>query len=276
MSKVLQYTLINGIKCYSPEEASEYTDYPDSGFDLTERVEEESFWVWSRNRLLKKIVNRFKRAQGQTRLVEIGCGNGAFIREIVEDSDLAITGSEVYFKGLLYAKKKRPEVEFVQFDVTQGRLSEEFDIIAAFDVLEHIDDDMAAIANIHAMLSRGGHFIVTVPQHKILWSRLDEIVKHKRRYSRSELLAKLGQREFEVRLCSSFVFVLFPLMAMSRLLDRRKDDAQSSEGEFESRVRFPRALNWIFDKAMRIDEVLILCGVSLPFGGTLLVVARKR
>ena len=276
MTAVLQYSLVNGIKCYSPGELTQYADYPDSGFDLTDKLEQESFWVRSRNRLLKELIGRYKRARSQTRLLEIGCGTGGFIREIAGDSDLKITGSEIYLKGLVYAREKLPGVDFIQFDVKQGRLPDEFDIIAAFDVIEHIDDDIVAIANIHEMLSSGGHLIVTVPQHRFLWSRLDEIVRHKRRYSRNDLLAKLRGREFEIRYCSSFLFTLFPLMALSRLLDRGKSDTQSSEAEFERRVRFPRALNWAFDKLMRIDELLIARGVSLPYGGTLLAVARKR
>src|SRR5258708_160079 len=175
MSKVLQYTVVNGIKCYSPDESTRYSDYPDVGFDVTGQLEQESFWVRSRNRLLKRVVGRYRRAHGQTRLLEIGCGTGEFIREIAGDSDLKITGSEIYLKGLVYAREKIPGVEFVQFDVKQGRLSGEFDIVAAFDVIEHIDDHTIAIENIHDMRSPGAHFVVTVPQHEFLGGRLAEI-----------------------------------------------------------------------------------------------------
>ena len=272
---MLDFTLVNGIKCYSLEEATRYSDYPGAGFDLTDKLEEDSFWVRSRNRLLKEMLRRHKSVGRKTRLLEIGCGTGAFVNEIIGDPDFSITGSEIYLKGLAYAKQKLPSAEFIQLDITQGRLSEEFDLIAAFDVIEHIEDDVRAIGNIHDMLPRGGHFILTVPQYQFLWSRLDEIVKHKRRYSRADLLGKLERAGFEVRYCSSFLFVLFPLMAVSRLLDRRKAADDTAGEEFESRVRFPPLVNRVFDWLMRIDEFLILRGVSLPFGGSLLVVARK-
>ncbi len=55
---VLQYTLVQGVKCYSPNQAESYTDYPDDGFDVTDRMEEDSFWVRSRNRLLTSIIFR--------------------------------------------------------------------------------------------------------------------------------------------------------------------------------------------------------------------------
>lgn len=277
MNEILQYTLIDGIKCYSPEEAIRYDDYPHDGFDLTEKLEAESFWVASRIRLLKKIIQRKSLQFSKARFLEIGCGTGTFIREIAQNKNLKITGSEIYLNGLLYAKKKRlPYVEFIQFDAKQGRLPEEFDIVAAFDVLEHIDDDITAISNIYQMISDGGYFIITVPQYMFLWSKLDEIVKHKRRYSRKELLDKLKQQGFAINYCSSFLFVLFPLMLVSRILDRHKQAARSSTTEFEDRVSFSKPLNWFFDKIMRIDEVFIALGFSLPFGGSLLVVAQKH
>ena len=276
MSDNLSYTLAEGIKCFSPEVANSYADYPDGGFDLTDKSGESSFWVRSRNRLFKSIVQDHLVAIGKTKFLEIGCGIGGFIQQIVENENLEITGSEIYLKGLLYAKKNLPNVDFIQFDVTQGVVGEEFDIIAAFDVIEHIENDVAAILNIYKMLRRGGSLIVTVPQHMFLWSKLDEIVKHKRRYSRREMVTKLQKNGFDISYCTSFLFVLFPLMLISRMFDKRRDQSQSDEVALEKRVKFSNVLNWIFDRLMRIDETLIRLGISLPFGGTLVVVARKR
>ena len=277
MSRLLQYQLVDGIKCYSLDEADSYTDYPDDGFDVTDKLEERSFWVRSRNRLFKSIIRKYSARLVTPKFLEIGCGTGAFIEALASEVNLDITGSEIYIKGLGYAKRRQPKVDFIQYDAQQGVLPEKFDIIAAFDVIEHIDDDVATIANIYDMLNDGGYFIVTVPQHKFLWSKLDQIVKHKRRYSRRELVDKLRKQGFSVVRRTSFVFVLFPLMAVARLLDRPTKDSDSLiDGKFEERVGFSRSLNWIFDKLMRIDEALIMRGVSLPFGGTLLAVARKH
>ena len=148
MNDSLQYTLVDGIKCYSPEVASAYTDYPDSGFDLTDENAESSFWVSSRNRLFKSIVQRHLLPTGKTKFLEIGCGTGDFIQQIAKNDNLEITGSEIYLKGLVYAKKNLPSVDFVQFDVTQGKIGEQFHIITAFDVIEHIENDDAALSNI--------------------------------------------------------------------------------------------------------------------------------
>jgi 2-polyprenyl-3-methyl-5-hydroxy-6-metoxy-1,4-benzoquinol methylase len=276
MSDNLPYTVVEGIRCYSPEVASSYANYPDDGFDLTDKNGESSFWVRSRNRLFKRIVYDNLASMGKTKFLEIGCGIGGFIQQIAGNKNLEITGSEIYLKGLLYAKKNLPNVAFIQFDVTQGLIGEEFDLIAAFDVIEHIEDDVAAIKNINKMLHKGGSLIITVPQHKFLWSKLDEILKHKRRYSRRELVTKLQENGFDIRHVTSFLFVLFPLMLISRIFDKGRDQSHFDKVALEKRVKFSNALNWIFDLFMRIDEVLIRLGISLPFGGTLVIVAGKR
>ena len=156
MSDNLSYIVAEGIRCFSPEVARSYADYPDGGFDLTNKSGESSFWVRSRNRLFRSIVQDHLVAIGKTKFLEIGCGIGGFIQQIVENENLEITGSEIYLKGLLCAKKNLPNVDFIQFDVTQGVVGAEFDIIAAFDVIEHIENDVAAISNIYKMLCRGG------------------------------------------------------------------------------------------------------------------------
>jgi SAM-dependent methyltransferase len=271
------YTLIDGIKCYSPEVATAYDDYPDAGFDVTDRNVEKSFWVRSRNRLFTRLVRKYKRPSGRTRFLEIGCGTGDFIQQLAGEPDLDITGSEIYLGGLRYARKNLPSVEFVQFDVSRGTMGEGFDMICAFDVLEHIENDTAALANMHRMLAPGGVLLLSVPQHMFLWSQLDEIVKHKRRYSRSDLAAKFAAAGFDVEYATSFVFTLFPPMLLSRLLDRKRQAATpaAADADLEKRVKFSGAVNGVFDAFMRVDEALIRMGASLPVGGTLVMVARK-
>ena len=237
MIEPLQYTVVDGIRCYSPSVAANYTDYPHTGFDLTDKNSESSFWARSRNRLFKRLVEGNLKPTGKTVLLEIGCGIGDFIRHLADSERLQITGSEVYLKGLVYAKKNLPHVDFVQFDVTQGTIGIEFDMICAFDVIEHIDDDKTALANIHRMLKPNGVVLLSVPQYMFLWSRLDELVKHKRRYSKRELLAKLEKSGFDVGYTTSFVFVLFPLMLLSRIFDRGRVSPQGGEVSSKSESR---------------------------------------
>ncbi len=269
------YRIIDGIKCFHSETADNYANYPDSGFDLTDQYVETSFWVRSRNRLFKRLIHKYSTNTSKTRYLDIGCGTGDFIRQLDDLDNLEIIGSEVYLRGLYYAKKNLPQIEFVQFDVARGTMDEEFDLIGAFDVIEHIEDDIVALKNMQRMLTDGGVLLISVPQYMFMWGRLDEIVRHKRRYSRLDLLSKLEDAGFDITFCTSFVFVLFPAMILSRFLDKKSKLDQADSEELKKRVRFPGPLNWLFDVLMRIDEELIGLGLSLPFGGTLVVVASK-
>ncbi len=159
---------------------------------------------------------------GQAKLLDVGCGTGDFVQHLSDDESLAVTGSEIYLKGLQIAQKRQPHIEFIQYDVTEGILDRTYDIITAFDVFEHIEQDVEGIGNVHQMLTKDGAFILSVPQHKFLWSRLDELVCHKRRYSRSEMLTKLRETGFTPVRVTSHVFTLFPLMCLSRLMDKAK------------------------------------------------------
>lgn len=275
MSNILDFTLIEGIKCFSPEVASAYDDYPDDGFDVTDEYAETSFWVSARTRLFKGLVKKNLPASQRAKFLEIGCGTGDFIKHLRDDTKLEITGSEVYLKGLVYAKKNQPDVEFIQFDITKGQIGREFDMIVAFDVIEHIDEDMAALSNINRMLRDDGVAIISVPQHMFLWGPLDKIVKHKRRYSRSELKRKMQANGFKVRYTTSFVFFLFPLMLVARLTDKKRNNADSDRSALSKRVQFPSVLNRLMGLFMRVDEFLVKLGISLPYGGTLIMVAEK-
>jgi hypothetical protein len=130
------------------------------------------------------------------------------------------------------------------------------------------------MASVHRALRPGGLFIVTVPQHAWLWSAADEQAHHQRRYSRADLRTKLERHGFKVRYCTSFVFALLPLMYLSR---RRKPAAAAAAGGAVDceELSLPPALDGLMELGMRLDELLIAAGVSLPAGGSLLVVAQR-
>jgi SAM-dependent methyltransferase len=266
---------IDGFRCYAPALALECADYPSEGFDVTAEVEANSFWCRSRNRILQQIIERFTDRSRELAMLEIGCGIGGVIAGLHLVPNLRLTGSELYVKGLRYARSRFPDVDFIQIDATAMPFRNEFDVVGAFDVLEHIEADVRAIDGVRDALRPGGLFIVTVPQYQWMWSRLDELVHHKRRYCRSEMLAKLRASGFDVLYSSAFVTALFPAMVALRLLSRTRAIQTNVREAFASEVTLPSAASRLCDWVMRIDEFALRAGFSLPFGGSLLVVARK-
>jgi SAM-dependent methyltransferase len=266
--------VIDGIRCYAPEIAESYASYPAEGFDVTVQVEEASFWCRSRNRLVRQLMRRHAPQGRRVKFLEIGCGTGNVLRGLRELPDVHLTGSEVYLGGLRHAQQRFTGIDFIQMDATAMPFADEFDVIGAFDVLEHIDDDVSVLRNVHRALVPGGLLLVTVPQYPWMWSRLDEVVRHRRRYTRSQISARIRQAGLDLVWVSAFFCTVFPLMLIRRAVPSR-EAAGDTAREFDAHVRLSPVLNTVLSAATRLDEWAIRAGCSLPFGGSLVVVARR-
>lgn len=263
------YELIEGIKCYAPEFASENDGFNKEAFELLYGLESKNFWFRARNELIVFLVQKHHPASVRTKYMEIGCGTGFVLSGLSKLKNLSLVGSEIYVQGLKLAQRRNPGVDFVQVDARAMPFYNEFDGIGAFDVLEHIKEDERVIENVYGALKPGGKFLVSVPQYQFLWSQVDVRAHHQRRYSRSELHRKLVKAGFSVVFTSSFVTALFPVMLGSRLLRRRRTSALSSE------LHLPSLINCLFYFFTKIDVLLVKVGLRLPFGGSLVCIAVK-
>ena len=143
----------------------------------------------------------------------------------------------------------------------------EFDVIGAFDVLEHIDEDEAVLVQMHEALVSGGGIILTVPQHPWLYSSFDELSGHRRRYTRRDLLRKLRAAGFDPLHVTSFTSFALPLLAASRL--------RRPQIDLERELSIPGLFNRALLAVASLEQAVIRSGVSLPAGGSLLAVAVR-
>jgi len=247
-----------------------------SGFDaefhhFLDQVQERNFWFRCRNRLFADLVRKwFPKTRN---VLEIGCGTGyvlANLREVLPEANFA--GSEISGVGLQYAARRLgPAVGLLQMDAQAIPFSEEFDLIAACDVLEHLEDDARSLSEIHRALKRGGGALLSVPQHPQLWSEADVAAHHRRRYKPGELAAKCRNAGLEVAVDTSFVFSLLPLMAIQRWL-RRREKGYSVAAE----LSVPNWLNHLLFAVLDIERRSIRLGARFPAGGSRIVVALKK
>ncbi len=263
---------VDGIKCFAPEKMYDNDAFSSSIYSRLRAAEEYSFWFKSRNALIIRLIRKYFSGNGS--LCEIGCGNAYVLSGIHRDiPTLSLSGSELYLQPLKDAGQRFPEASFFQADLCNFPCKDEFDIVGAFDVIEHIDDDDLALKNIFESLKPGGGLILTVPQHKWLWSNNDVFACHRRRYNRKALIAQLRKAGFYVEWSSSFMTFLIPLMYLSRIWNRnRKATVQSVFSELELHP----VLNSFLGLICRIENIFISFGISFPIGGSLICIARKR
>ncbi|MDI9355825.1 MAG: class I SAM-dependent methyltransferase [Chitinophagaceae bacterium] len=268
-----KYELIDGIKCYAPELSKLNSDYPKEAFSILYEYEPKNFWFVSRNKVIQFLFGKFL-GNKKMKVLEIGCGTGFVLKGLSEKFEqYDLYGSEIHLEGIKFAKKRLPHVEFIQLDATHMPFINKYDSICAFDVIEHIDEDIKVIQQVNKALIQGGYFFITVPQYQWMWSINDDLAYHKRRYSKSELNNKLENNNFQVEYLGSFVFTLFPFMVISRFLKRKK--AADITGDINE-LKLNPFINTIFLFLMKMDEILISSGFKLPFGGSLIVVAKKK
>lgn len=259
-----------GISIFAPDLADTISGFDPKVFAYLARIEEKHFWFLARNELLVGLIKKyFPKA---SRFLELGCGNGAVLKAVAAlRSWEHIVGSDLHPTGLACARARLPAgVSFAQMDGRHIPASGAFDLVGAFDVVEHIDDDEAVLRSMRACTSTGGGAIVAVPQHPALWSRSDDLAHHKRRYRRGELEAKMQRSGYRILFSSSYTATLMPVMALNRLLVRHKGDNSAVDREFE----VSPFVNRLFLAVLRAEVRLTLRRLRWPFGGSRVVVAR--
>jgi SAM-dependent methyltransferase len=261
---------IDGIPMLAPELAAEKTGFDPDVFAALAKIEDIHFWFVARNELLLGLASRF--FPGARSYLEIGCGNGAVLRAIAPSRQWErLVGSDLHPSCLQNARARLPrEVELVQMDARAIPAVNVFDLVGAYDIVEHVADDEGLLRGLRRAARKDGGTIIAVPQHPSLWSRADEIGHHQRRYRRGELEAKLRRNGFDILFSSSFTVVLLPLLAASRMLAR----GASADAVIEREAAVGAKTNAILGALLRAEVRLTLAGLRWPIGGSRVVVAR--
>jgi len=230
-------------------------------------LDDRHWWYRARRRILAELIRREVHPAADSRILEIGCGTGHNLAMLsgfghvdgLELDDEAAALSEKRL-GRVIIRSPLPELDGV---------SNDYDLIGAFDVIEHIDDDHAALAAIATRLKPGGKFIMTVPAHPWMWTAHDVANHHKRRYSKRSLRALVEGSPLRLDKIGYFNSLLFPLAIVERAASklRGKDDGNVSLP--------PRPLNNLFE-AVFASERYLVGRLPLPPGLSLFAVASAR
>jgi SAM-dependent methyltransferase len=159
---------INGFPLLAPALAEGGAGFPPEAFEQLAALEAKNFWFRTRNKLIVWALRR--NFPAMQRYLEIGCGTGYVLAGVAQAfPDARLVGSEIFSAGLPYAASRVKAAELLQMDARHIPYVNEFDIIGAFDVLEHIEEDEEVLASMfHALRPGGGIAISFTEEHCFL------------------------------------------------------------------------------------------------------------
>lgn len=230
-------------------------------------IEEKHWWFVARQQIVEEIIHRRLKLPAGSKVLDVGCGTGAILQMISKKfaaygTDTSPLAVELCGKRGL---KNVYQCTLESFPLPDLR----FDLITLLDVVEHIDDDLSVLKQVHHYLKPGGAALVTVPAYQWLWSKHDEVNHHKRRYAKSQLRNVLVSAGFEVEMISYFNTIMFPAALVGRLAERLVHSEKDTTLDVP-----PPFINSLLTSIFSSEKYL-LRGASMPFGLSMLAIGRS-
>jgi SAM-dependent methyltransferase len=232
--------------------------------DLYADLYHRHWWWRARERYVMRWVERIGRGR-RMQILDVGCGDGFLWKQLEPHGE--VEGIEPDDNLVPPGSARRPRIEFSTFP---GRARvERYDLILMLDVVEHIQDDRAALRAACDLLAPGGHLIVTVPALMLLWSEFDVVNRHFRRYRVGEMRKLLEGAGLEV--VSARYYYFWPVLPL--LMRRAFFRAKSHQESKFVRVP-PRPVNAVLETLSHVDHWATRI-VPVPFGGSIIAIAKK-
>lgn len=243
-------------------------------------AEDRHFWFRSRNRCIEAALRSVSDFTSVREVLEVGCGTGVVLAQLQRlFPNSRITGMDLFDEGLKFARQ-RFRGTLIQGDVFQHSFGNSFDLIGAFDVIEHLDDDEKILRRFYEQLRSGGHLVITVPAHEGLWSYFDEVAHHRRRYAVKDLKRKLADAGFCDIYVTQFMSALFPLMWLKRRVGEKaaklsEADAHRRQAAAESDLKINLMVNRFMDLLLWPEAFFVSRHWRIPLGTSLLALASR-
>ncbi len=241
-------------------------------YELVRQVQNRHWWWLGRERIIETLIEKHLDTSVKLEIADVGCGFGANISMLRKYGD--VTGLELNAEAIDTVKSRWGDsVQAVSWQ-SPNPLALRFNFMLLADVLEHIPDDQGAIEWINEHLLGNGYALITVPAHQFLWTQMDDVLDHHRRYTRKTLLALFDNR-FEIVYCSYYNMFLFPVKACFVLFDRLKQKLFPAAVKRSYNDVPPSLVNSIFKHVLML-EASVIGRTTVPFGVSLVCLVRKR
>jgi SAM-dependent methyltransferase len=241
----------------------------DRNYELqTHQAEDRHWWYRGRRTVLEGVIDEL-RLPARARILDAGCGSGRNMVDLGRHG--TVTGIELSSTSVELARERKVG-EVVEGSLLQMPFeSGSFDFGASLDVIEHLQDDVAAFRELRRVIAPGGALLITVPAYGWLWSGHDVINHHHRRYTRRSLAAAAEQAGWESVRTTYFNSLLLPVAIVLRVLERFS--RKTTESSLDLWVP-PEPANWLLERPLALEAAVIGHGGRIPAGLSLLTLFR--
>lgn len=234
------------------------------------QLEDTYWWFVGRRSLAVQLMELYgEPGNAKPPALDIGCGTGAATSSLARRWRVA--GVDMNGGALTYSRSRGLSRLVLGDGIALPFANDSYDGAMGLDVFEHIEDDLAAFRECFRVLRPGGVLVLSVPAFRALWGPHDVALHHFRRYRRAEVGRKLELAGFQVERLSYSVFFLFPLVLVSRVLEKLRTGPP--------RASLPGVPEWLNRRLIALQnlEAGLIAGrnIDLPWGSSVVAVARK-
>jgi ubiquinone/menaquinone biosynthesis C-methylase UbiE len=250
-------------------------DYYAAYYDL----ERQHWWFVAREKIIsnyiKKLINENQLNKTDLKILNVGCGPGRSSQYL---SDFGTVVSLEYDKYCCEFASEKTGLKIINGSITELPFQDQsFDLVCAFDVIEHVEDDQLAVFEMKRVAKNKGIIFITVPTFMSLWSHHDVINHHFRRYKLNQVEVLFENQENGNKIFTSyFNFFLFPPIYLIRTISNLIKSGNNRPGSGSDFETFkPGFLNNLLLKIMSFESNIINQNRKLPFGVSLLYTWKK-
>jgi len=247
-----------------PQEMQQHT------YAIMNRVEDSHWWFVGRRAILEsflqEIIDKSKIKNQKSKILDVGCGTGAnleMLAQFGESEGVDVSDDALEFcrsKGLKVHKGLAEKLPFED---------ESFEIVTALDVVEHLDDDVAGLKEMHRVLKKDGRTLIFVPAFMWLWGVQDDVSNHRIRYTKKQIVERLQKAGFEIERATYANLTFFAPILAGRTIMK----ITGLKPESENNVNIS-ALNGFFGKIFSAERFW-LKNFNFPFGVSIVITAKK-
>jgi len=226
------------------------------------------WWYRARRDILADYLVREGNLPANARILEIGCGTGHNLPMLGQFGEVDAIEIDPAARSIASERLGKPVGDAPLPDLP-GVAKGTYDLVAVLDVVEHIEDDVAALKGMASLLKPGGKILIAVPAHQWMWSAHDVVNHHHRRYSKAGLVKAIEAAGLKSRKLTYFNSLLFPLAAAARIAGRLtgRDDSDDSPPA--------KPLNALFEAIFRLERHAV-GRVPLTPGVSIVTLAEPR